>query len=227
MKQTIVETVEAPRLEGLSVAGFAKFKEDRDVYERCIAEKNLNPNLSVQLTTYKDSIDPCLLDIFAPGNWVPVDDVKDIKESHPKECVEKHCVVTPKNYDLGILDETLKDLKLARADQENTLEDRVWQLILEYKKILKGCGYHLFTEKHPKIAVGHLISRIGHHQLMNRMLIMCKLKKEDEFQKTFKVFVRTLAKEAKLLDRMNAAKKYRASQSDHDEIGILRPSSGK
>jgi len=40
VRQTIVETVEAPRLEGITTADFVKFKQDREVYERRIAEKN-------------------------------------------------------------------------------------------------------------------------------------------------------------------------------------------
>ena len=39
VRQTIVETIEAPRLLGLSTGDFVKFKNDRELYERRIAEE--------------------------------------------------------------------------------------------------------------------------------------------------------------------------------------------
>lgn len=67
IRQTIVETVEAPRLEGITITGFVKFKHDRAMYERRIEEKNSGPKVEVQMTTYIDSVDPSVLNIFPFG----------------------------------------------------------------------------------------------------------------------------------------------------------------
>lgn len=55
VRQTIVETIEAPRLTGLSPAHPITFKKDCEICERRIAEKNADSNVSVKATTDKDS----------------------------------------------------------------------------------------------------------------------------------------------------------------------------
>lgn len=64
VRQTIVKTVEAPRLEGISTADFVKFKCDREVYERRMVEKNSDPNIMVPLTSYKNSTESDILEIL-------------------------------------------------------------------------------------------------------------------------------------------------------------------
>ena len=49
----------------MSTSDFVSFKNGREIYERCVAEKNSDPNFSVQLTTFKDSIMPSSLEVFA------------------------------------------------------------------------------------------------------------------------------------------------------------------
>ena len=39
VKQTIVETLETPRLLGIDVSGFVSFKEKREIYERKVKQK--------------------------------------------------------------------------------------------------------------------------------------------------------------------------------------------
>ena len=80
-----------------------EFKQNREVYERRISEKNLDPNVQVPLTTYKDSIDVGVLQVFAIGDWVPVDTVSEMTEEQLKDCVEAHAVVAPKDYDLALV----------------------------------------------------------------------------------------------------------------------------
>jgi len=157
VRQTIVETIEAPRLDGIAISDFVRFKEDRLIYERRIEEKNLEPNFQVQLTTYKDSIESTLLELFALGDWVPVDTVAEITEQHLKDCIAAHAVVDPEEYDLGLIEESLKHLKLERADNEHTLQSRVWELVHEYTKIVRNCGYEAFTDNHPRLAIKHFL----------------------------------------------------------------------
>lgn len=188
--------MEAPRLAAISTADFVSFKHGREVYERRVAEKNADPNVQIQLTTYKDSITPAILEILALGDWVPVDTVELITENNLKDCVLKHTNVDPDDYHFGKLKDELKYVKLGRADNENNLESQVRRLILEYTKILQKCGYEEFAERHPKIAVEHVLKRISHPFMRNRMLMTAGMKEGEGFRENFRAFVREVSKEA-------------------------------
>jgi len=223
VRQTIVETVEAPRLTGLTTADFVEFKHAREVYERRIAEKNSDPNVSVQLTSYKDSIDPSVLQIFAIGDWVPVDKVAEITEQHLKDCIEARAVVKPKDYDLAKLEEELSSLRMDKPSGDVTLESCVWKFVLEYTQLLNSLGYEKFIDEHPKLAVEHLLKRISNAQLKNQMVIAAKLMKEEDFRKNFNAFVRKMASDSSLMDRMHAARRYKPAASDLDALATPLP----
>ena len=92
-KQTIDETVEAPRLNDIGTSDFVKFKIARETYERIINEKNLDPNVEIPLTTYKSSIPKPIQQLFVLAGWVPVDKIEDILEEHLVDCIsERACV---------------------------------------------------------------------------------------------------------------------------------------
>lgn len=50
------------------------------------------------------------------------------------------------------------------------------------------------------------------------MLISLKLEYEDDLRKNFKAFVRELASDAKLIDRIHFARNYRPSAAETDNI---------
>ena len=56
VRQTIVETFEAPRLNGIDTADFVVFQQTRALYERNTTEDNADTNSQVPLTTYRNSI---------------------------------------------------------------------------------------------------------------------------------------------------------------------------
>ncbi len=84
IKQTIVETIEAPRLTDISTTNFVLFTQKREIYERVISEKNSDANVQIPLTTYRNSIPKPILQLFVLANWVPVANVDDITEAHLK-----------------------------------------------------------------------------------------------------------------------------------------------
>ena len=117
--------MEAPRLKGIRTADFIAFKQEREIYEPRIAEKNSDPNVRVQKTTYEDSIEPSILQIFAMGSWVPVDTVVEITVTHLKTCVSCHAKVRPENYDLGRLEYEIRNVKMDKHNSENSLQSQV------------------------------------------------------------------------------------------------------
>ena len=214
VRQTIVETIAAPRLTGITTRDFVVFKEAREIYERRVKEKNLDQNVQVQLTTYRDSIPKSILQIFVIVDWVPVDNIENITEKHLEDCISTYSAVSPEKYDLALIEEKISNVKLERADKEYTLQQQVWRLIHSYLSTLENCGYCDFSKNHPKLAVEHIMRKVTHPFLRNRMLIIARLKTEQEFKKDFNLFVRTLANEATHIDRMNAARRYKPTQAD-------------
>eukprot|EP00171_Calliarthron_tuberculosum_P003196 IDg3196t1 len=87
VKQTIVETVEAPRLTDVATSDFVTFKMRRQTYERVISEKNYDPLVNIPLTTYKSSISKHVQQLFVLANWVSASNLDDITEEQLKACV--------------------------------------------------------------------------------------------------------------------------------------------
>jgi len=154
------------------------------------------------LTTYRNSISKPLLELFLIAGWVDAVDITTITEQQLKDCVDKHACVDPTDYDLALLEREIRDIKLEAAGRNSSLESQVRRLCRKYTTTLEKCGYDQFVRKQPKIAVQHVLKRIVHPPLRNRMKLTLKLRKEEGFGKNFKDFVQELAKEARSLDRL-------------------------
>jgi len=87
---------------------------------------------------------------------------------------------------------------------ERSLEIQVWDLGLRYSKKLESLGYSTFISTQPELAIGHIMRRISHPRLHNRMALTFKLRKEA-FKKDYELFLRDTAKEAEAIDRHDAA----------------------
>lgn len=64
LKQTILEILEASRMNCIGWGEFATFKQKSQEYERRVHEHNVRNNRKVQLTGYKCSIDNSVLEQF-------------------------------------------------------------------------------------------------------------------------------------------------------------------
>ena len=62
--QTIVVTIEAPRLLDMGTIDVSAFKRKCAFYECGLAEKNADSSIQVPLTTNRDSINEDILDLF-------------------------------------------------------------------------------------------------------------------------------------------------------------------
>lgn len=101
VKQTIVESIEAPRLKGVTTADFVKFREDRLVYERRVGEKNKEASVEIPLTTYRDSTPKAVLQLFVIAQWITADNVESISEEQISSCIQERSRVKVGDYDLA------------------------------------------------------------------------------------------------------------------------------
>lgn len=70
VKQTIVESVEAPRLTYISTSDFVAFVQGIEVYEHQVEERNADATTKLPLTSYRNSISKAILELFVVAGWV-------------------------------------------------------------------------------------------------------------------------------------------------------------
>lgn len=112
VKQTIVETLEAPRLSGIDTSDCVKFKELRDIYERRVEETRAEQGSTLPATTYLSSIEEAVLHMFIVARGVPVNSIEEISEAHVKDCIEQEAIIQPGDYDLAQSDRAVQEKKL-------------------------------------------------------------------------------------------------------------------
>lgn len=103
-KQTIVESLEAPRLQGINMKDFVSFKEKREIYERKVNEKCREQKIKIVPTSYRNSIDKSLLETFVIAKWVPEATVDSIAEDSLKKCIENRSTVDSDKYELSLIE---------------------------------------------------------------------------------------------------------------------------
>ena len=197
IRQTIVETLEAPRLLGIEIRDFVEFREKRKLYERRLKEKNLEQNSSVPTTSLRNSIEDSVLKIFIRMRWIPETDMTSIKEESLKECIEHRSKIESKKYDIFFLDKLVKRLK---ADTKlSSLHLRVCKLAHDYEKLLLEHGYEHLIDSHPMVAVQHLSSRLFHDGLKTQADGLIRLNR-DKYKTDYSIFLRDLCNKAESMD---------------------------
>ena len=230
VRQTIVETLEAPRLSGVSTEDFVKFKNAREIYERRLEAKNKDEGINVGATSFRDSVDELVLGLMIRAKWIEATDVENVTESQIRECVKTRSSVAPARYDLAEIERGIQGLKL--GDSNKNLETRIWELDLHYHVVLRNLGYSDFVKQQPQLAIKHIFKRVTHKQLYSRIMMTYQLQKKilkDDYAK----FMVELAKEAQNIDRADAASAYdkqmqlSGSESESGYGGISRKGSRK
>jgi len=235
VKQTIVTNLEAPRLKGVSTKDFNQFFRLREIYEKQIQERNREPGLNLNPTSYRASIDDSDLRIFLTAGWVEAADISSITEDDLKEGVKKRSIRTVGGEQLHIVEETVKGVKMDLNIPE--AEDRVWTLHRKYLRVLQSAGFSDLPTTKPHIAIGHILKRVKPQTLRKRMKDIVLWRKDDKFdKKDFRAFMRELASQAKKLeDEQSNAAKFGGINDSSDESGSesengntnRKPSKGK
>ena len=214
VKQTIVESFEAPRLQGIDIKDFVSFKEKREIYDRKVKEKCTEQKIKIIPTSYRNSIDKSLLETFVIAKWVPETTVDSITEDSLKKCIDNRSTVDSDKYELALIEKQLSSLHLDTSVR--TLENRIWKLCVPYKKILKELGYIEFIDKKPNLAVTHIMSRITYGPLKRRVNTIYRLNLE-EYKKDFSLFMRHIAAEAALIDKADLSDDKKEKHKNKNE----------
>ena len=228
VRQTIVETLEAPRLTGIEVRDFVLFKERRIIYERQISEKSAEQGSPIPKTSLRNSIDPNVLKMFIRANLVPDTDVESISEASIEKCICERATIQFDRYDLAAIERIIEKLRM--DPKLSSLESQVWKLALDYEKILTAAGYNEFISKNTSLAVQHIMSRITHDALRKRAVLTYRMKK-DTYKSNYNLFLQELASDAQALDKMEGLKKIGKDVVSDSSIfselpSMLRPKLG-
>ena len=127
IKQTIIETIEAPRLENIIVRDSVAFKESRIIYERRISKKNADAAVQMPLSTYKISINESVLELFVTENCVDSTSVDRITEDRIKSYIDKLTHVEENDYDLGSFERNIRTVSMEQPSLGVNLEKQVWR----------------------------------------------------------------------------------------------------
>ena len=230
VRQTIVETLEAPRLTGVSTGDFVKFKNSREIYERRLEAKNRDDSVNVPATSYRDCVDELVLGLMIRASWVKADSIDEITEKQIEECVNKRSHIPPASYDLAEIERGIRNVKL--SDSPSNLETKIWELDLQYHSVLRNLGCSEFVQQQPGLAIKHILKRISHKQLRSRIMMTYQLQKKI-LKENYSKFMVELAREAQIIDRAGAASAYGKqlelsdSDSDATNAGINYKKFGK
>ena len=225
VRETIVETLEAPRLNGISAEDFVLFKQKRAIYERRVTENSSEQGVTIPTTSYYNSIDKSVLEMLVLAQWVPVSKVGETTEDHLKTCVEARAKIKPEAYGLAQVEKGIKEICMDSSLR--SLEFQIWNLGLKYNQKLKSFGDSKFIATHPKLAVSHIMQRITNVQLRKRMKLSLRLHK-DKLKEDYLLFMRETASEARMLDRHDAASAMQETDSDSDlELNFVDRKAGR
>lgn len=145
------------------------------MYERRVKEKSEEQGLTIATTSYLNSIEKPILDIFVTAQWVPVATVADITEAHLESCVEERAEIKPEDYDLAQIESGTSKIRMDRS--QKSLEMQMWKLGLQYATKLEDLGYSSFIDTQPRLVIEHIIKRLTHEQLQKRMKLTFRLRK--------------------------------------------------
>ncbi len=146
--------------------------------------------VEIPATTLRNSIDEGLLDAFVWSDWVPVDDIEQITEEHLRQCVLSRARVNPEDYDLALIKKEIGEIRLANENKGVKLESRVMSLCVAYNTKLRECGYRNFVKQLPKLAVSHIMQRLSHPKLKERMSLTMDIKQRHLEENFWQVYER-------------------------------------
>ena len=199
VRQTIVATLEAPRLKGTTTKHFNLFLRERELYEKKLAEKNREPGVCISATTYYASIDDNMLRMFLAFGWINKPRIGDISEEELQDCVRLRANRVPKDNELGRVDAVVLGVKM--DGKIPLIEDRVLNLVHVYLETLDVAGFRNLPETKPHVAIRHIMKRLQPSALYRRMRDICEWRKNEQFDKTdFNRFIREVAAQAVRLD---------------------------
>ena len=194
IRQTIIHTLEAPMLQGISLQHFVDFKRKRDLYELRVEEKNREDGVQITPTSNRSSMDTILLRTLWRAKYIFADSVEDITEKDIRKCVEEKSVI--KEVILSTVGKAIKNVKM----KMNLVpaESRIWTLVYDYEQALEREVYADLPTTRPHMAVRHMTDRLKPDKLKEKILNEIELRKNEGFhRKNFYDFMAVVIEEAK------------------------------
>lgn len=205
VKQTILKSLEAPRLNGVEARDFVMFLNRRQEYVRKVEEKAVENGIErskAPITSLRNSMERTLIQLFVLTKWVPETSVDTVSEASLLACIQKKAVVKVGDYDFSLIERHLADIRMDNTVSD--LESRVWKFSLRYSNMLEQLGYSEFITQRTHIEVEHMMSCINNPSLKKRVLLNYRLKKE-EYKTDYGLFLRETAAEAHQIFRSECA----------------------
>ena len=150
--------------------------------------------MTVALTSYRNSIKNPILALMLRAECITASDTDSTTEDQIRSCIEMQSRIDPADYDLAQIDKSIPHVRLSNG--QKNFEMKVWVLDLQYATVLENLWYTDFIQKQPELAVKHILKRITHEQLIKRISLTYKLRKE-ELKGNYAKLVRETAKEAR------------------------------
>ena len=216
VRQTIVETLEAPMLKGVSTEEFVRFKRSRHLYEKKMAEKKANGETNAVLTSYRNSMEDSLLREFLTAHWIKRGSVDEITKDDTKACVDAQARTDSEvDQDFALVDAAIKEVVMDM--RIGNPEKRVIKLSWDYRRALEVAGLPDLPTERPYVAIKHIMSKVKPSRLRKRMKKIIAWKKNENFHsKDYGEFVRALAKVAREVERAGRADRKETATSDSE-----------
>ena len=221
VRQTIVESLEAPMLQGITVAHCVAFRRNREIYERKVAEKNSESGIQVQETTYLNSVPSHMLKMMILGRFISAKHPSEVTNEQVKRCIELRAKIHLNEYNINLIEHRIQHIKLESRCKGSTLEDMVWDLVSKYTETLDKCGYDEFIEKKPSVAVEHIMQRLTHRELCSRALTVLRFRKSEGIRDDFQMFFEALINTAKQLDIEEVTKARHQQSTAEAEVDAI------
>lgn len=192
-KETVVNCIEAPSLEGIWTKPFIDFIRLRELYEEQIEENARRTKEEIVPTYYLASIEDKNLWTFIAAGWIEANSVVEITKRQFHECRDTWCKCKMDGEHLYLIKRAIR-MPMVRA------ENRVWTFHCKYCSALRKAGYAdiQITEQHASIA--HITRSLKPQQLHEWMLVIVEFKKKENFHKEiFARFMREVAAQAENL----------------------------
>ena len=129
VRQTILESLDAPHLDDFSIEALVEFKKKREIYVRRVKERSEEQGTEHTPNSLLNSIDESVLRMFVIAQWVQVENVEDLTEDDLNKVIEERTTIDPEDYNLGEIERAIKDVRTDRSLK--SLELQVWNLGLQ------------------------------------------------------------------------------------------------
>ena len=206
VKQTTLVGLEAPRLKGMSMEEMIAFIRRREEYEAVVREKNNEPGVQIQLTSYRNSVDPRVLRMMYRAKWITAQSLDSITDEDIKQCISSRSTRSLDNLNAKEIDTIVKNVTMKMDTVDPT--SRVWTLALDYEKALEDAGYKDLLERCPHIAIEHMVRFAQPPVLKSVLRDLIRLRRNEGIhKKDFFRFVELMVEKAEDVDRMERLQK--------------------